>query len=55
MKVIEKRIHEMLEMEREDLLSRKVEVRDRYLLARFGKKRKKKGGKGGKGKKGKKR
>ena len=54
MKVIEERIHEILWMESEDLLSRKAEAKNRYLEARFGRKKGKKGkGKGGK-KKGKK-
>eukprot|EP00353_Schmidingerella_taraikaensis_P004164 CAMPEP_0185579678 /NCGR_PEP_ID=MMETSP0434-20130131/15348_1 /TAXON_ID=626734 ORGANISM="Favella taraikaensis, Strain Fe Narragansett Bay" /NCGR_SAMPLE_ID=MMETSP0434 /ASSEMBLY_ACC=CAM_ASM_000379 /LENGTH=238 /DNA_ID=CAMNT_0028197749 /DNA_START=578 /DNA_END=1294 /DNA_ORIENTATION=+ len=56
MKVIEQRIHEMVKMEHEDLLSRKAEAMYGYLEAKFGRKRGKKGkGKGkGKGKKGKK-
>lgn len=45
----------MVEMEKEDLLSRKNEVKNRFLEAKFGRKKGKKGkGKGkGKGKKGK--
>ena len=55
MKVIEQRIHEMVKMEQEELLSRKAEAYYGYLEARFGRKKGKKGkGKGGKGKKGKK-
>ena len=50
MKVIEKRIHEMLLMEAEDLRSRKFKAMNDYLEAKFGRKR----GKKGKGKKGKK-
>ena len=53
MKVVEERIHEILLMEAEDLLSRKAEAKNRYLEARFGRKKKKGKGKGGK-KKGKK-
>jgi len=52
MAVVEKRIHEAMKMEREDLLSRKAEAMYGYLEAKYGKKRKK--GKKGKGKKGKK-
>ena len=52
MKVVEQRIHEMLRMEAEDLLSRKAEVMNRFLEAKFGRKRGKKGkGKAKKGKK----
>ena len=52
MRVVEQRIHEMLRMESEELLSRKAEAKDRYLEAKFGRKRGKKGkGKGKKGKK----
>ena len=55
MKVIEQRVHEMVKMEQEELLSRKMEAYYGYLEARFGRKKGKKGkGKGGKGKKGKK-
>ena len=55
MKVIEQRIHEMVKMEQEELLSRKAEAYYGYLEARFGRKKGKKGkGKAGKGKKGKK-
>lgn len=53
MQVVEKRIHEAIKMEREDLMTRKAEAMYGYLEAKFGKKRKKKG-KGKKGKKGKK-
>ena len=52
MKVIEQRINEMVAMEREELLSRKEEAKQRYLEQKFGRKRGK--GKKGKGKKGKK-
>jgi len=55
MKVIEQRIHEFLIMEKEDLLSRKEEVKTRFLEAKYGRRRKKGKGKKGKGKKGKKR
>ena len=54
MKVIEKRVAEIQLMEAEDLHSRKQEAINRFLEAKFGKKRGKKGGKGkgkGKGKK----
>ena len=54
MKEIENRVHNFLLMDKEDLLSRKEEVKQRYLEARFGKKRRKKGKGKGKGKKGKK-
>lgn len=54
MRVIEQRIHEMVTMEREDLLSRKAEVMNRYLEAKFGRKKGKKGKGKGKAKKGKK-
>jgi len=47
MKVIEQRIHEMINMEAEDLLSRKAEAMNRYLEAKFGKRKGKKGKKGG--------
>ncbi len=52
MKVIEDRIFNISDMEREDLLSRKAEAYHGYLDAKLGKKRGKKG-KGKKGKKGK--
>ena len=54
MKVIEQRINEMVAMEREELLSRKEEAKQRFLEAKFGRRRgkgKKGKGKGGKGKK----
>lgn len=50
MKAIEQRIFEFKMMEAEDLISRKAEVKNRFLEAKFGKKRKKGKGKG-KGKK----
>lgn len=46
MKVIEARIDEMVQMEDEDLRSRKYEAINRYLEARFGRKKKKGGAKG---------
>ena len=52
MTVIEKRIHEAIKMEREDLNTRKAEAMYGYLEAKFGRKKKKKGkGKAKKGKK----
>lgn len=53
MKVIEKRVGEIQMMEAEDLASRKIEGYNRFMEAKFGKKKGKKGkGKGkGKGKK----
>ena len=54
MQVVEKRIHEAIKMEREDLMTRKAEAMYGYLEARFGKKKKRKGKGKGKGKKGKK-
>ena len=50
MKVVEKRINEMILMEEEELRSRKAEAKNAYLEAKLGKRRKK----GKKGKKGKK-
>ena len=54
MKVIEQRVHELVRMEEEELLSRKMEAMYGYLEAKFGRKKGKKGKAGGKGKKGKK-
>ena len=48
MKVIEQRIHEMLTMEEEDLKSRKAEAMNRFLEAKFGRRKGKKGKKGAK-------
>ena len=53
MKLIERRIAEMIQMEKEELLSRKFEEYNRFLEAKFGKRKPKKG-KAAKGKKGKK-
>jgi len=51
MSIIEKRVNEIRMMEAEDLLSRKMEAYNRFMEAKFGKKRGKKGKGKGKSKK----
>ena len=53
MTVVERRINEFLQMEAEELLSRKREAYDAFLEAKLGRRRGKKGKGKGKGKKGK--